>query len=313
MATTEERQLAEIKQVVELVAPDFKRLAKIHEAVNFEREASFALQALKANPYLARVAAADKDSLKTAILNVAAIGLSLSPVHKLAYLVPRKGKICLDISYRGYIQLAVDCGAIQWALAELVCEKDKFQLRGLGSEPLHEFEPFGDRGNVIGAYCAAKTHGGEFITISMSIKDIHDIRDRSEAWKAYKIDKNKTNPWVTDSSEMSKKTVIRRAYKSWPMTDSRQRMDQVIDILPDPEIVDQNNERVVEPIANHSFSIIHDLLNQIERTEEQFVVHLGRVFKRDINLISELTEIEVIRAKSMLEDIVAKQKLKEAK
>lgn len=315
MATTEEKQLAEVKQVVDLVLPDFNKLAKIHDAVNFEREASFAMQALKASPYLARVAAADKDSLKTAILNVAAIGLSLSPVHKLAYLLPRKGKICLDISYRGFIQLAVDCGAIQWALAEIVCAEDEFMLRGLGVEPLHKFEPFGKRGEIIGAYCVAKTHTGEFITSAMSIDEIYEIRGRSEAWKAHLVDRKKTNPWVTDANEMIKKTIIRRAYKSWPMTDSRQRMDRVIEVSSEDEIIETTAEREVnqEPVVDHSKDQILFLLNELDRTQFKFVQHLSRVFKRDIKSLDDLTEIETAQATSMLEDLVAKQKLKEAK
>ena len=61
---------------------DFKKLADIHGAVSFEQEASFAMQLLKASDYLCGVAVSNPDSLKTAILNVASIGLSLSPVYK---------------------------------------------------------------------------------------------------------------------------------------------------------------------------------------------------------------------------------------
>ena len=79
-----------LKQVVAQTQPAFDELAKIHGAVNYKREASFALQALTDNDYLASLAMGNQDSLKRAVINVAAIGLSLSPVHKLAYLVPRK-------------------------------------------------------------------------------------------------------------------------------------------------------------------------------------------------------------------------------
>jgi recombination protein RecT len=38
---------------------------------------------------------------------VAAIGITLNPASKLAYLVPRDGMVCLDISYMGLLHRAV--------------------------------------------------------------------------------------------------------------------------------------------------------------------------------------------------------------
>jgi hypothetical protein len=57
---------------------------------------------------------------------------------------------------------------------------------------------------------------GDYLTHSMPISKVYDIRDRSEAWKAYKKDKSKTCPWVTDEEEMIKKTCVKQASKYWP-------------------------------------------------------------------------------------------------
>ena len=294
-----------IKQIVGRIEPEFTQLAKLHNAVNFKREASFALDILKNNAYMASVAMGDQDSFKRAIINVAAIGLSLSPVSKLAYLVPRMKKICLDISCRGYIQLAVDIGSVKWVKAELVKESDFFEYQGMGKEPVHKFNPFKDRGLVLGAYCVAKTHDEEFIIEMMPIDEIYSIRDRSEAWKAYLRDNAKKNPWVTDESEMIKKTVIKRAYKSWPMTNTRQRLEKAIDVSNETDVIELN--QTIKTIDSGALNKARSLLKQLNRTEDEFMNHAMRVFKRNVKTLDDLTSQEINQANSMLETFVEKK------
>ncbi len=305
-----------IKQLVKMVEPQFNDLAKIHNAVNYKKESSFALQLLSDNSYLAQIAMGDQDSLKRAIINVAAIGLSLNPVQKLAYLVPRDKKVCLDISYRGYVQLAVDVGAIKWATAEVVRAKDEYTYQGMGREPIHRFNPFGERGEIVGAYCLAKTHDGEFILTQMSGEEILSIRDRSVSWKAYEKDNSKTSPWNTDETEMIKKTVIKRAAKSWPMTDTRNgtRFEQAIDVTNDIDFME-----LPAPTGNEDskrfigLEKIRTLLKEINRSEEQFVGHLTRANRRDIKKIEDLTQIEMDQAIAMLNQLADAKKAKESK
>lgn len=184
--------------------------------LNFEVEAGFAVQQLENNEYLLSVAMSNRQSVINAVTNVAAIGISLNPARKQAYLVPRDKRVCLDISYIGLVDLATQSGSIVWAKSELVYEADNFQMGEPGTLPKHQFNPFSkDRGEVIGAYVVAKTPSGEYLCDAMSIDEINAIRDRSSAWKAY-MSKGVSCPWVTDPGEMGKKTVIKRASKLWP-------------------------------------------------------------------------------------------------
>lgn len=194
-------------------------------SLKFEQEAGFALQALQNNDYLAKIAMSNRQSLVHSVTNTAAIGISLNPAKKQAYLVPREGKVCLDISYMGLMDLAMATGAILWGQAFIVRERDEFALNGLDKKPHHVFNPFAkDRGEIVGVYVVIKTHHGDYLTHAMSIDDVHAIRDRSTAWKAYK--KNGTScPWVTDESEMAKKTCVKQAYKYWPKNG---RLEQAI-------------------------------------------------------------------------------------
>jgi len=188
------------------------------KSVSFEREAGFAVQILEQNDYAQKIALNNRQSVVNAVVNLGAIGLSLNPAKKQAYLVPRDGKICLDISYMGLIDLAVQDGAVRWAKAELVYSADSFTLNGPGVAPTHLSNPFSkERGEIIGAYCVAKLPDGDYLTETMSADEIDAIRDRSSAWKAW-IEKQKRCPWVTDYGEMARKTVVKRASKYWAST-----------------------------------------------------------------------------------------------
>lgn len=197
-------------------------------SLNFEREAEFAIQTITGNDYSVKLAVQNRQSVVNAVTNIAAIGISLNPAKKQAYLVPRDGKICLDISYIGLMDLAMNTGAIRWAQSELVYTSDNFALNGFDKPPTHSYNPFSkDRGEVIGVYVVVKTADGDYLTETMSVDEVNAIRDRSSAWKAW-ISKQKSCPWVTDWGEMAKKTCVKRAYKYWPKTE---RLEEAIHYL----------------------------------------------------------------------------------
>lgn len=201
------------------VREHFERIT-VDRSINFDREAGFAVQILQGNSYLLGVAEKDRSSMIAAVTNVSAIGISLNPAKKQAYLVPRGGKVCLDISYMGLLDLAIASGSIQWGQAEVVCEEDTFSLRGFDKAPMHDFAPFSKtRGAVVGVYVVVKTASGDYLTDTMTIAEVLAIKARSETGK------KDTGPWKTDFNEMAKKTVIKRAYKTWPKTD---RLDTAI-------------------------------------------------------------------------------------
>ncbi|MEN1996852.1 recombinase RecT [Stenotrophomonas bentonitica] len=184
-------------------------------SINFDREAEFALQSLYGNDYAMKIAMSNRQSVINAVVNIAAIGISLNPAKKQAYLVPRDGKICLDISYMGLMDLAIDSGSIRWGQAELVYETDTFALNGVDQQPTHQRNPFAkDRGEVVGVYVVVKTADGDFLTDTMSREEIDGIMNRSQSVKS-----GKSSPWKTDWGEMAKKTVVKRAYKYWPKTE----------------------------------------------------------------------------------------------
>ena len=226
-------QLATISEDVYALREHFASVSA-YPGINFEKEAAFAMQALAGSNYAIGIAIKNPQSVRDAVTNVAAIGISLNPATKLAYLVPRKDRICLDISYMGLIKLATDTGSILWAQAGVVRDNDTFVINGYDKPPTHAHDPFSkpdQRGAIKGAYVVVKTPDGEYLTHTMAIDEIHATRDRSESWKAYVKDRTKKNPWVTDETEMIKKTVVKQAQKYWPKTDRTERVDEAVHLL----------------------------------------------------------------------------------
>lgn len=216
--------LQAIEQDLLAIRPTFEAVT-VDQAIVFDRELGFAMQVLGNNEYLQKVAMSNRQSLVDAVVNVSGLGVSLNPAKKHAYLVPRDGRVCLDISYMGMIALATQTGSIRWAQARLVYKGDGFKLHGFDRPPTHEHDPFSDeRSDIVGVYVVVKTADGDYLTHTMRIAEVHAIRDRSSAWKAW-IEKKKRCPWVTDEAEMIKKTCIKQASKTWPRTD---RLDAVV-------------------------------------------------------------------------------------
>ena len=155
--------------------------------LDFDQECLFARQALMANEYLAKVAVSNKVSLCDAVYNVATTGISLNPAHSHGYLVPRKVggqlKVCLDISYRGFLKIATDSGLTKYMKAELVYSEDEFQYLGFDQRPIIKTNPFKDRGELIGVYAMAVLHDDSVLVENMTIDEVYKIRDSSEAYK----------------------------------------------------------------------------------------------------------------------------------
>ncbi|HCN5683841.1 TPA: recombinase RecT, partial [Escherichia coli] len=155
--------------------------ALTEQTVTWAKESQFAIQYFQKNDYLAKTALANPTSAQNAIINVAAIGITLNPASKLAYLVPRDGMVCLDISYMGLLHLAQSTGSIKWGQCKLVYSNDTYESNGLDSAPTHKYNAFGERGSIVGGYCTVKTADGDYLTEEMSLAEIKAVEATSKA------------------------------------------------------------------------------------------------------------------------------------
>lgn len=173
----------------------------------FQREAGFALMAVTKNPALAKC---DPASFREAVVSVALTGISLNPVTKQAYLVPRKGKAVLEVSYMGMIDILRNAGAIQSLRGAVIREGDSYEFKqGTGAFLNHTPELNADPNRpLIAAYAVATFPDGHE---EFHLMDTNQIRKRAQV----SASKDK-GPWGNWEDEMAIKTVLRSFYKYLP-------------------------------------------------------------------------------------------------
>lgn len=175
------------------------------------------INALMANPDLL-----DCDPLMVyrEVSKAAGLGLLLDPQLGEAYIIigyngkTQRKEPQLRIGYKGMCKLARQTGSVSTIYAHEVCAADKIECH-MGTEKrlVHTPKLFTDRGLVVGFYAVINFKDGSFDFEPMSVGQTQAIRDRSDAWKAFKANKIKSTPWSTDEDEMAKKTVLRRLLK----------------------------------------------------------------------------------------------------
>ncbi|BBT89413.1 hypothetical protein WP8W19C02_10330 [Enterobacter cloacae] len=246
--------------------------ALTEQTVTWAKESQFAIQYFQKNDFLAKTALSNPTSAQNAIINVAAIGITLNPASKLAYLVPRDGMVCLDISYMGLLHLAQSTGSIKWGQCKLVYSADTYESNGLDSAPTHKYNAFGERGEVVGGYCTVKTADGDYLTEEMSLAEIKTVEATSKA---------KNGPWKTFWEEMARKTIVKRASKYWPKA---QRLDNAIHLLNEDEGIHQ------EPVMPHKSE---EDIREDERRRQQQVIERVQVLCDEMAKAETLFDLKI--------------------
>lgn len=249
-------QADNVHDLVKMQEPFFKSvMANSETSITWAKESQFAIQQLQKNNYLFQAALNNQASLQNAIINVAAIDISLNPANKHAYLVPRKPdkdspmEVCLDISYMGLLHLAMKEGAIEWGQAKIVYSNDNYVNNGIDLAPTHQQQTFGDKGDIVGAYCTVKLPNGDYLTEEMDVKAINNVKATSKA---------QNGPWKSFYEEMARKTVVKRASKYWPTSPAVNTAIQVI------------NE--------HEGIIDHESYSELEKQELDNLIQEGACF-----------------------------------
>jgi phage RecT family recombinase len=169
------------------------------------QELGFAYQFISDNEQLQRCTPI---SIINAVTNIARTSITLNPVMRLAYLVPRNGKCVLDFSYMGMVSLLKSNGNIKTINSYIVYEDEDFEHDIVNNIILHkpkyvstEKEHLARK--IIGAYSVAKLPTNDVDYCFMPFWEIDKIKKSSKGGFAWK-------DW---QDEMIKKTVIKRHFK----------------------------------------------------------------------------------------------------
>lgn len=224
------------ERIMAVVEADRDKLTRALAAVHVKPERFLTVvdQALRRSPALLECT---PSSILKALLDAAELGLVPSGLIGQAYLVPYRNRNTgrkeaqLIPGYRGLIDLVRRSGELRSIEARVVREHDEFDIVfgtdghvfhrpyiNRTGEMVEEPDPTKpdailtypkDGGRFIGVYCIAALPHEAVHVEWMSTAEVDGIRRRSKAAG--------DGPWVTDWSEMAKKTITRRTIKYLPL------------------------------------------------------------------------------------------------
>ncbi len=242
--TTGTKQPVPAARAIEAIAQHLRSAKAPFESITkeartemvFAIEARFALKILDAaladprKKALVDAAAKNPKSLCDAVIQAASTGLSLDDSKKQAYLIPYDSKtgglpeVRFSPSYIGLTDAAYATGMFKAIRTNVVREGDLFEWWEDETGVHYKFRPGKQRGSVTHAYTAATTKDGEVFFEVMDRDELEAISERSPAGA------KGVGPWASDPSEMSRKSVTRRAQKRWP-TPPRSAFARTIEAL----------------------------------------------------------------------------------
>lgn len=175
-----------------------------------DRFVRLALSAVTRNPLLQQC---DPATVMQCLMSLSQYGLE--PDGRRAHLIPYRNakrnvyECTLILDYKGLAELVLKTGLVSTLHADTVCDKDDFEY-DRGQILKHRINFREPRGEPYAAYAICRMKDGAEKAEVLSRDEIEAVRKRSRA--------GDSGPWVTDWSEMAKKTAFRRLSKWLPLT-----------------------------------------------------------------------------------------------
>lgn len=147
-----------------------------------------------------------QEQILAGLVKGAILGVDFS--NKECYLVPYGQQLQFQLDYKGVEKVAKKYAIrpIKEIISNVVREGDEFSCEIVDSNPVINFKPlpFND-GAIKGAFAYVVFQDGGILAETMSLKDLENTRSHSKM--------GKSGAWSQFTSEMYRKTVIRRLMK----------------------------------------------------------------------------------------------------
>jgi len=236
-------------------------------------ELGFANQIFQGSPTLQKCT---PESIINAVVNVARTSVTLNPVMRLAYLIPRGNKCVLEFSYMGMVAMLKDNNCIKNISAKIVYDDEDFNY-DMATNLIHhipiyaESEEKNNERTILGCYSRAVLFTNDVVYEYMAM------------WEIDKIKKNSANShsehsaWKTDPLEMIKKSVIKRHFKMLISLGSANN-EQVSAFIK----VENENDPLKNDFNNQSKqSIKNSFLDEDESVEETEIIETEIIEKEN--------------------------------
>jgi len=227
-----------------------------------KNELGFAMQIFQGNQSLQKCS---PQSILDAVVNVARTSITLNPVMKLAYLIPRKGKCILEFSYMGLVKMLKDNGCIRTISAHIVYTDEDFEYM-IGENliihtPIYsETEVEHNARKVRGCYSRAVLPQGDVVFEFMPMWEIDKVKRMSEG------SGSKYSAWNTWRDEMIKKSVIKRHFKMLISGNTTEELASVLKI-------EQDNNKLTTTLDKPQHSIRDAFTDFSEENKEQQAIN----------------------------------------
>jgi recombination protein RecT len=237
------------------------------EAINPEKakaELGFARQFFQNNPELQKC---EPQSILDAVVNVARTSVTLNPVMRLAYLIPRKNKCMLEFSYMGLVAMLRDYGCIKSISAHIVYEDEDFEYEISENKIKHrpkfaKSEKEHNNREIIGCYSRATLLNNDIVFEFMPMWEIMKVKSKSTG------SNSEYSAWNTWRDEMIKKTVIKRHFKLLISLNPHEVLTQAMAIENENNalIDDFNSDK-----TKYSISTSFDFVEEVEEQEVETI------------------------------------------
>lgn len=211
------QQIAEVRHNLYAMKQEFAKVLPAH--IKPEKIVRSVCNALQGNKALLRC---NRQSIYTAAMTAAVLGLEVDSAIGQGYIVPFRGDAQFIPGYKGYITLAFNSGFI--VSCEVVRKRDQFEY-SMGMNPTLTHVPaqgdIDERGEITFSYAVARHSNMPSVFKVIDLKQIHASRDHSSGYNAFKKGTATSSVWEEHFPAMCAKTAVRALAPLLPLNVQR--------------------------------------------------------------------------------------------